>query len=119
MWVNGLKVDLPIVPNPEWDMAMLHVPGLKGIKDVVWADHKPKVGDTSRLLGWGCPLGHYRQIESVGRVVSIDGRDLMYDVPMCIGDSGGPVYDQSNRLVGLIVRMIKSNHHAVVQYLAE
>jgi V8-like Glu-specific endopeptidase len=118
IWVNGIRVKLVIEPNPEWDMAMLHVPGLKG-PNVVWVDRKPQVGDLAILVGWGCSKRNETASAKIGRVESIDGRDLTFDVTVCAGDSGGPVFDMQGRLIGLLVRMVASNHHAVVQYLAE
>jgi V8-like Glu-specific endopeptidase len=119
MWVEGLKVESQIIPNADWDMMIMQVPGLKG-RDVAWTTSMPKVGDVSKLIGWGCsaPL-HDEAKAKTGVVESIDGRDITYDVAVCQGDSGGPVYDQDEHLIGLIVRMVASNHHAVVQYLAE
>jgi hypothetical protein len=118
MWVENRKVAFAHQPNPEWDMLMLQVPGLPG-KDVTWADHPPQVGDPAILVGWGCSDKHTAAQATLAHVESIDGRDITYDLPICEGDSGGPSYDLDGRLNGLIVRMVASNHHAVVQYLAE
>ena len=124
MWVEGVPVEVAHIPNPEWDMAILYAPGLPSSKNVVWTDHKPQVGDTSILVGWGCDKPHTRARVVYGRVETIDGRDLTYDVAACPGDSGGPVFDLQGRLIGLVVRHVylpqsARHRHAVVQYLAE
>lgn len=118
LWVDDIPVQFTMVPRGSWDMAVLHVPGLKG-PDVVWTDHKPSVGDSAILIGWGCSRGHTELAVKLGIVESIDDRDLTYDAVVCPGDSGGPVFDEQGHLLGLIVRMVASNHHAVVQYLGE
>lgn len=118
MWVNGFKVELVITPSPEWDMAILHVPGLPG-KDVVWADHKPGLGETIHLVGWGCSTFHTRAEWKSGVIEDVDDRDLTLSVPVCGGDSGSPAVDDQGRLIGLLSRAVESNMHAVVEYLAE
>lgn len=119
LWVDNIEAAFVSVPNPGWDMTVVYAPGLVSDKDVTWTPKKPTVGDVSILVGWGCDPSHTKAKVTYARVESVDERDLTYDQPNCAGDSGGAAFDQEGRLIGLMVRQVKSNHHAVVQYLAE
>lgn len=118
MWIENLSVEAPFVPNPNWDLGILYVPGLVS-PDVVWTDHKPQIGEAALLVGWGCTQGSGAPRTRTAHVIDIDDRDIYYDVVVCNGDSGGPVYDNQQRLIGLISRKVKSTGLAVVEYLAE
>lgn len=118
MWVDGLPVKIVMVPNLEWDMAILHVPGLEG-GDVEWAAKKPDVGDEVFIVGWGCSASHTRAALKRGLVESIDGRDLTLTAEVCHGDSGSAAFDREGRLYGLVSRLVERDHHAVAVFLAE
>lgn len=121
MWVERLPVQVTIVPSLDWDMAVLHVPGLSGPgRDVSWVKRKPEVGDRVNTLGWGCAAFHESARLRAGRVEAVNGREISLSFPVCRGDSGGPVFDDEGHLIGLISRWASTtNHNAVIQYLAE
>jgi len=90
--------------NEHADIALLGVSGAKlppvafaGVRDV-------RVGDP--VLTIGCPLGFEFSVTS-GVVSSIRDSDLGYpliqtDVPVNPGSSGGPLFDDKGRVVGII-----------------
>jgi V8-like Glu-specific endopeptidase len=119
LWVDNIKAQFVSVPNPGWDMTVIYAPGLPSDKDITWVTKKPEVGDASILVGWGCDHQHTKARVIYAKVESVDERDLTYDQPNCAGDSGGAAFDMEGRLIGLMVRQVEENHHAVVQYLAE
>lgn len=118
MWVDDVEVTLAYRPSLKWDLLILRAPGLAG-GDVTWAKRKPKLHERAILVGFGCAVDHTQVRMVIAKVEAIDGLDLTYDASVCMGDSGGPAFDLQGRLLGLIVRKVKSNDHAVVQYLAE
>lgn len=91
------------------DLAILVLPKkLRGVRYVQPAlDHEPLVGDTVSHIGFGrCALsddGIYLKHRAAGVVNWISKTGFRVNVPLCPGDSGGPVMLHASRvLVGVV-----------------
>ncbi len=107
--------------DKEWDYAVLSATGLKalGYCEVKTRDTAPfKSGDLLYICGWGPQLQNFK-IQSgtlikytrhPNRRGQTTGDFLMCQVDPRYGDSGGPIYNEEGKLVGLVSVRDGMNH---------
>lgn len=112
---NGTARGSLIMLLPERDVALIRVEPSSRSNETLhgyvfqWADAPPRVGDDVRIVGYpaGLPLNW-----KSGRVTSTDGSAdvggisrsglLVYDAQAIGGNSGGPVLNERDQVVGLV-----------------
>lgn len=98
------------------DLAAIRVPGL-GVKPIAWGDSGLlEAGDAVWALGF--PLGLKRMVVTQGVVSSpkqeVVGRELIQtDAALNPGNSGGPLVDESGRLVGTNIQVVRGDASGV------
>ena len=103
---NGSKAkDCQVVAfNEEADLAIIWVWVPDGINPAKLADEEISGGDALEFAGLGggseltCALRHF----SAKASLPSSDEKIFADVPLLPGDSGGPVFNSQNRLVGVI-----------------
>ena len=92
--------------DPKTDVALLKVDGRSDLPYVAFADNVPQVGDW--VLAVGNPYGLGGTVTA--GIVSARGRDIgtspyddfiQIDAPVNRGNSGGPAFDESGKVVGV------------------
>src|SRR5229473_2035626 len=92
--------------DPKTDVALLKVDGRSDFPYVAFADAVPQVGDWVLAVGNPCGLGG----TVTAGIVSARGRDIgtspyddfiQIDAPVNKGNSGGPAFDESGKVVGV------------------
>jgi serine protease Do len=92
--------------DPKTDVALLKVDGRSDLPYVTFADSVPEVGDW--VLAVGNPYGLGGTVTA--GIVSAHGRDIgaspyddfiQIDAPVNKGNSGGPAFDESGKVVGV------------------
>lgn len=86
--------------------------------DVVGLEHSNrrdvKMGEPLTVVGWGCYRGKYMEAKT-GIVFKIDGQYATVTAPICFGDSGGPAFNDSGKIVGIVKAREIDTRFAVIQ----
>lgn len=92
--------------DPKTDLALIKVEGKKDFPFVKFSDQKPRIGDW--VVAVGNPFGLGGTVTA--GIVSASGRDIgngpyddfiQIDAPINKGNSGGPAFDMSGKVIGV------------------
>lgn len=97
-------VDEIVAVSPEVDVAVMRAQGVPDLQKIVLASRKDvKKGDEVLAVGNVLGLGLSVMPAHVENIAEINGREfIIISADLGAGASGGPVFDQQERLVGLV-----------------
>ena len=113
---DGTRLDASVVGNDtSTDLAVLRVKSAKSLPTVSWGDSdKTRVGDW--VIAIGNPLGFGGSVTA--GIVSARGRNIragpyddfiQTDAPINRGNSGGPLFDLSGKVIGINTAIVSPN----------
>lgn len=93
---DGLRV---VKELPSLDVAILELDNAAALEGAFGPVAPPRVGDKVRVLGFP----HCRALKlGEGEIVSRDDLRVYFSAQIAHGSSGSPVFDENNRLVGIV-----------------
>ena len=112
-----------LAADPEQDLAVLKVNGVKELPKPIDYQHEPKLAETMPIYTFGFPFGKILATSKGGPAITVgkgsvsslrmdDDGDLalvQIDGALNPGNSGGPVVDSHGRLVGVAVATIRDS----------
>ena len=114
-----------LAADPEHDLAVLKVSGVKDLPKPIDYLHEPKLTETMPLYTFGFPFGKILATSKAGPAITVgkgsvsslrldDEGNLVrvqIDGALNPGNSGGPVVDAQGRLVGIAVSIIRDSNN--------
>ncbi len=114
-----------LAADPEQDLAVIKVSGVKDLPKPIDCLHEPKLTETMPIYTFGFPFGSILATGTGGPAITVgkgtvsslrmdDKGDLsvvQIDGALNPGNSGGPVVDAHGRLVGIAVAIIRDSNN--------